>query len=371
MNIENVVEELRKSALFNLSLSSKELFHSNFLAWVCEKFPNEFGSILNENFSLKIEKPDAIIKYVTRERKGIDLVIGFHNKEIIIENKVKSIPDKDQLNRYKTKSDQNSHFILLTLMEPEFNLDEIGWEILTYQELSIILSKLVEEIDKDSYNAHILSDYINFIQQLSILAKSLKIDLENGNFEIYTSDFNLLKTIRLHDIYLKYKYYQLMSGIKNDLLKKFDSKDIIFGKRYNHKENQGKIAINFSYVRGKGVLNIEYSNLQEIVFGVMIDGIRYNQYLYTLGETKKSKFEIAEKLRDDNNWFDLSFVPKDETYPKNHNGFNSFDNKNVLYRATNISSQTSFKKLIDRISIDVERMIDMEDVLMPTSVKRK
>jgi hypothetical protein len=34
MNIKDYKEQLQKSIMFNLSLSSKELFHSNFLAYL-------------------------------------------------------------------------------------------------------------------------------------------------------------------------------------------------------------------------------------------------------------------------------------------------------------------------------------------------
>jgi hypothetical protein len=40
ISFRNHVQRLKKSPLFNLSLASKELFHSNFLAWLCEAYPN-------------------------------------------------------------------------------------------------------------------------------------------------------------------------------------------------------------------------------------------------------------------------------------------------------------------------------------------
>jgi hypothetical protein len=44
---------LKKSPLFNLSLSSKELFHSNFLAWLCENYPNYMGEIISGYLKIK------------------------------------------------------------------------------------------------------------------------------------------------------------------------------------------------------------------------------------------------------------------------------------------------------------------------------
>ena len=47
------LKKLKNSTLFNLSLGSKELFHSNFLGWLAENYSLEVGSIfskfINEN----------------------------------------------------------------------------------------------------------------------------------------------------------------------------------------------------------------------------------------------------------------------------------------------------------------------------------
>lgn len=42
------IDELSSSPLFNLSLSSKELFHSNFLAWLAQHYPDFFVEICKE-----------------------------------------------------------------------------------------------------------------------------------------------------------------------------------------------------------------------------------------------------------------------------------------------------------------------------------
>src|SRR5690606_14227209 len=97
------IEYLEKSPLFNLSLSSKELFHSNFIAWIVDLYKNEFSVILSQRLGLKITE----IKKIERETKNIDLSIHYKNENedrlIVIENKVKSLPDKKQLEKYQEK----------------------------------------------------------------------------------------------------------------------------------------------------------------------------------------------------------------------------------------------------------------------------
>lgn len=52
--MNETIEKLKISPLFNLSLSSKELFHSNFLYWIGRTYPSEFGGIFSKYLN---EKP--------------------------------------------------------------------------------------------------------------------------------------------------------------------------------------------------------------------------------------------------------------------------------------------------------------------------
>ena len=69
--MKDTIEKLKKSPLFNLSLSSKELFHSNFLYWVGHNYPSEFGGLFSKYLNEKPE--DSCIKEIFRERENIDL----------------------------------------------------------------------------------------------------------------------------------------------------------------------------------------------------------------------------------------------------------------------------------------------------------
>ena len=88
-NIIELTNNLKKSPLFNLSLSSKELFHSNFIAWICETYPMKFGKILLTFFEQNSETNSNSILSVKRENRNLDLTVEFENLNIIIENKVK------------------------------------------------------------------------------------------------------------------------------------------------------------------------------------------------------------------------------------------------------------------------------------------
>lgn len=279
MIVTETITELKKSPLFNLSLSSKELFHSNFIAWICENYQLEFGEILANNFTDKFNFVDKKIISVQRETRNYDLTIEFNTTKIIVENKVKSVPERQQLIDYKIKSNSNNIFVLLTIIEPSFEIKELEWELLTYRDLGKLLSQLHNKIT-DEYHKRIILDYIHFINILSDLLIPLSLSLKESYYDFYSNDFNLFKEIRLHDLYLKYKYTELVKEIKKYLKANISNKEIEIGKRYSHELNRNKVVISTGIVNGKGVVNIDFSNEDEIIYGIMLDGERYNHYLY-------------------------------------------------------------------------------------------
>lgn len=115
------IKYLKTSPMFNLSLSSKELFHSNFLYWIWKLDPTAFKCLIEKLLNVS---PDDL-KWgneweVVREYNSFDLCVKYcdtesNNEEtgarkirygdvlLVIENKVKSIPYKRQLYKYVNK----------------------------------------------------------------------------------------------------------------------------------------------------------------------------------------------------------------------------------------------------------------------------
>lgn len=102
---------LQSSPLFNLSLSSKELFHSNFLAWLAQKYPSLFVEICKD---LGCQADWSNANWcVERESMNFDLCIKTGEKIVmVLENKVKSIPSKLQLDEYVDKLNKGKeHYV--------------------------------------------------------------------------------------------------------------------------------------------------------------------------------------------------------------------------------------------------------------------
>ena len=88
---------------------------------------------------------------VYREKISIDLTIEVidedsKNHVVFIENKVKSLPDENQLIRYSEKN-SSAKGILLSLVEPEFELPE-SWFRRSYGELIEYYNDLLNKVDE-------------------------------------------------------------------------------------------------------------------------------------------------------------------------------------------------------------------------------
>ena len=178
--LTSIVETLRLSPLFTLSLASKELFHSNFLAWLCETYPEHAGKFFA---GFIVNDPPAKFDRVRayRERNHIDLTLEYENsQQLIIENKVKSLPSVEQLQRIsdsvKEKDSEKTSFLLLTLVRPsglttadgiiQLNDGDAIWPHITYGQLGHVLKAIVPcVVVANSYHGELLKDYVGFIQE--------------------------------------------------------------------------------------------------------------------------------------------------------------------------------------------------------------
>lgn len=209
MIYESQLIEIKKSPLFNLSLASKELFHSNFLAWFFENHKTETLQFFQLKFPLFQLK--ELIK-VERERKHIDIALCFNDGyNILIENKVKSLPLKSQLDSYNKKLNKNKEVLILLSLYPDEYRPFISYnEILNWiEEINTGLVQSEDENEKKIY--YITKDYINFTRNLVKVSNLLIQNDTNFDFHSRSDLYKYFFSIRLHDIFHKIKY----NGINN------------------------------------------------------------------------------------------------------------------------------------------------------------
>jgi hypothetical protein len=241
------IELLKQSPMFNLSLSSKELFHSNFIDWLIT-IDNQSMSSLFSN----LLKKDFEILQCNREKNNFDLYIDCSgHQQIIIENKFKSIITDQQLAKYSEKlKDHNSQNVLLSLNLTDYErslANKYSWIAVSYTELCDELQKISF---KDKYHQMMVDDYCKFITEVSSY-------FSNKNYSRYSlddmySEYKKLLEIRLHDISQKILFNYILREL-NIKLKK-DNKSFVNG--YDFSE---KISSWQDFWRGTGLVSINYT----------------------------------------------------------------------------------------------------------------
>jgi hypothetical protein len=409
---ENEIRLLKKSPIFNFSLSSKELFHSNFFAWLLndlsteengEVLTNLFWSLICGKLSLAPEYTEYSIpsirfdeknnqhNNILREKNNTDLQFEITNnndkKRIIIENKVKSLPNLEQLENYirdtlkpnKSKNIPKADdyiFILLTLHEPaeimsdgrkikfdnDDKLDNIHWHVLNYCDIIEILGLFIENekcqsyiISNDKYKAYVIKDYIELIKALIKIDDKSGINIETERFDWSRNSFyKQLFPLRIADFYLKKKYSSLFTiiykrlGSKENQLPTISEGDCWLAK---NKKKCIYISTGFSYAMG--LVQVKYKFESDMWLGIQIQGDQFRIFVEGFKESKPEK--LAEELNNQN-WFDFSKIfPDGIVYPKSDKKeLNSFSGV-FWYKNVKIPPTTTISDLIDKIEILVNK----------------
>ena len=293
-------EILEKSPLFQLSLSSKELFHSNFLFWIWKISANLFADIISGLYYSgegcnegSLEPLKFVVK---REKDNFDLSIwnkdaGHEILFMVIENKVKSIPRKSQLDEYYEKT-QDSHHLLLSLAKtfPEKEKIKKKWKVVSYNKLgNVIYEKFLEDPEnakrgylKDyspeikNYYFEIIKDYYDMIMALDGLTEEWEIS-EYSNF--FYEDKNL-EDLRINDLKEKIRFSFLCYKVAEELKKLLNfnidfnaNREYIFDKKKDHEIN--KIFLNFGMTRAQGLLELKILMEPSIALVIQIQGNQY------------------------------------------------------------------------------------------------
>lgn len=188
--INELIEALKENPIFHMSLASRELFHSNFLAWLGERhLPALLNGLLHDSDSPTKWDSATIKGPVRREKHNIDLLMEFthagHACLLAVEVKVKDVLRRPQLAGYdeaikkfvegpkkkvegtrkKVEFAPILYKVALTLTEPVGDFGD--WKVVTFQELSERLLSIDSSLNGD--NEVFLRYYREFIRDLSRL----------------------------------------------------------------------------------------------------------------------------------------------------------------------------------------------------------
>lgn len=343
---------LSSSPLFNLSLSSKELFHSNFLAWLAQHYPDFFVEICKE-LGCKADWSKAKWN-VKREYMNFDLCITSDKKIVmVLENKVKSIPTKAQLDEYveklkkeKKQDVKNIDLILLSLSisfpDKQAIEDEKKWQIRNYKDLCTATRKHMQLIN-NQYHKALIEDYCSFVATLHECSESWKVKdsspflLPNDN----DSNRKELKKLRIADLQDKIWYSQLLEKL-NSRLEGNNQWDVQSGMDIKKiaKDNSAcltKIFTNFGFTHGQGLLEAKIKVTQDYVLLIQIQGNKYCRAIEWIKEDQGDHNKFWEMTKDIMNKKGFSFFQFKKNDPIN---FPSICNNEKTIKATTRNGET-------------------------------
>lgn len=295
MAFRKILSNLNSLPIFKMSLGSKELFHSNFLEYLWSLDNKRFINLINDLFGSQVLNNSTTYE-LSREKENFDICI-YHkvNKkkiiyDVIIENKVKSIPNKEQLDNYVKKVQshkQTANYLLLSLLNSFPDRDDVDinrqkgglWKIVNYQDLHTAISKHYQALStKDDIY---IDDYLAFIQLMQQLeVVTIPSNFINNNL---WPNYNDYKIYRLHDLYIKLRGQEFLRLLKQKLQTKGITSDIvsIAGDKlrawYNNNPNAPKhqVYLNWNVFNAVGQIAAFIYRGGNEIYEIVIQGPQY------------------------------------------------------------------------------------------------
>ena len=399
--IINELEELYQNPMFRISLGSKELFHSNFLAflWDCDEqakkaFLNMINDLLPEGKKINVSEllgKEGLTIY--REKENLDLCICHteNNKEcidIIIENKVKSIPYIEQLDEYRQTAAKHQNkdstavtYILLTLAEVFPNKEAIiesGWNIITYDQLvKAIIKQYYHKNNMEPRLQQYVADYTDFIDKLSALQIVDKFNDEPFHNPAIIEAYHKTK---LSDLYLKQRGSYFICLLLNKITKaqnnnrlgkievKWGAKSQASGKNVVEHQNSTIIYLASGMNRGKSTITIHiYPKQCTSSYALQIEGNQYRHMFIQSGLIAKRSTKVEQYLNT------MPFFAQDqlpEPLQKDWQGRGDFNQyqPDCLYKYVTFEKTTS-GQMLDIVVEDIIKVLAYLPDCEPTAEK--
>ena len=229
------MNELKASPMLYLSGGSKELFHSNFLYWLGVNYRGAFQELMTKMCHINASWPEGWT--IRREHKHLDLCVTYNECAfIIIENKVKSLPDLMQLRRYEkvyANHDKGCTYVVLSLVMDfpgqKYLNENTRWQLHHYDELAELIRDFCSDSVICQEHRPYIRDYCLFVENLCKLSGTWTIDEQSP----FLSQCDNLHGLRLTDIYEKVRYAQiaalLAEKLKTRMVNDSDEGKVILG----------------------------------------------------------------------------------------------------------------------------------------------
>ncbi len=280
--MKTLVQELQENPMFKFSMSSLELFHSNFLEWLFNRNSSAFLKCFgidvetDKEYTIQREYTLGSDKVNDKKKKWItDIAVfakekGSDKKElvIIIENKIKSLPSKGQLESQSKKAGSNCKTILLTLFELPADYNLHGFTVVKYIDL---IGNIREQYKDNPYFNPYIEDYCKMVETLQQIINNDVVVKENkeGNFTFHYNSEGL-EPCGMQDAFRKYQAAQLAQRVNKVFGEEYENVPMKTGVSLNHKRACVDIYLMLTDKLHAGV-QIEHDQFRVIFEGKAIE----------------------------------------------------------------------------------------------------
>jgi hypothetical protein len=350
------IEKLKHSLTYQMSLGGRELFHSNVWCWLMKQ-DSAFIRVFFPAFDPEKDKVESI----QREWLNMDLVIKLANQKIyIIENKLKSLPYPEQLQKYTEKAEAEGYRILgkvyTGVCDTLTKEERKDWDFISYSDIAKGIEKQLECSPLSNEQKAQIREYCNNIHcMIAIVNHKLE---SSGDRLTYSYDTNLNDTsVRLQDLCFKLKGADFVDYLR---------------KAFAH---ESSLKITLSFNRKNSTIDIYYEAEIESspILGIQIEGTQYRRFVL-----QKSGDANADSLFEkyaENGWFDSNynkaqgsvFGHKTTMKPRDYKKYDSYKKDGescFVYQYYDITDENnSYTELAKQIRDDLARICRIKEAV--------
>lgn len=241
--IGDLIDGLDTDPMLAMSQGSKELFHSDLLAWYVGRFPAVRTALLDAWAPAPGPVTDNGGIPVRREWRHLDLVVHVPERQpLVVENKMFSLPDERQLDRYATTVAAHlpgePSLVLLSLTEPGWPegrwvspQGRAPWTYRSYQELMEILRQVRPEVYRtdDGFAGRVLDRWLNMLARLHALVEAVGCPGPEEPLDLDADTCRELQRLRLDAPVQKMRYQAVATHVRRQLATELPGIDISAG----------------------------------------------------------------------------------------------------------------------------------------------
>ena len=356
--MDKKIKLLKNSLMYQMSLGSRELFHSNVWAWLME-IDNNFIKAFFDDLDITQYK---VVK-VCREKYNRDITIWLERKNtnidrfvyLVIENKIKTLPNIKQFEKYSEDLDgfKLLKAVFTGLTNPYFDEQiktaikgrkaKVQWVYLNYYDIAT----KIEEIALESKSAEIqskisqITEYCDIIKNIVALLNYEICNREN----IFSFEHNGdLRCVRLDSLFTMLKAMSFVAYIKRNK------------NRIPVSPSGFYLDIHQSYNNGNATIDVRFSNKKEESKSWLTIGVQIQGKQYRIMAERNSEYSCEQVYKEfEKNWFNIR--EKSHSMKKSYCSYQTKE-YSFVYQYSDINdNKNGYEQLLLNIITDLRQAV--------------